>query len=114
MMCSKILSVTTRMLFCSVILGCLATPTSAHKVNLFAYVEGNTVHTESYFPDGRPVAGGKIEVYDGEENKLLEGFTDENGFFSFEIPEVDRVQIVLHASMGHRATATLAAEELGK
>jgi nickel transport protein len=27
----------------------------AHKVNLFAYVEGGTVFTESYFPDGRAV-----------------------------------------------------------
>jgi len=31
----------------------------AHKVNLFAYAEAGKVYTESYFPDGRPVEGGK-------------------------------------------------------
>ena len=34
----------------------------AHKVNLFAYVEAGEVHTESYFPDGRAVAGGRVSV----------------------------------------------------
>lgn len=36
----------------------------AHKVNIFAYVEGDTVYTESYFPDGKKVESGLVEVYD--------------------------------------------------
>ena len=41
-----------------------------HKVNIFAYVEGDTVYTESYFSDGKKVEGGVVEVYDSEGNKL--------------------------------------------
>ena len=74
----------------------------AHKVNLFAYVEGGKIYTESYFPDGKPVAGGKILVYDSQNNLLLEGLTDKEGLFSFAIPKVDELTIVIEASMGHK------------
>ena len=75
----------------------------AHRVNLFAYVEGGTVCTESYFPDGRPVQAGKVEVYDSQKALLVEGATDPEGVFCFPVPKVDDLNIVLDASMGHRA-----------
>jgi len=74
----------------------------AHKVNLFAYVEAGKVHTESYFPDGRPVEDGKVLVYDSGDALLLEGRTDQEGLFSFPIPKVDDLKIVIDASMGHK------------
>lgn len=74
----------------------------AHKVNLFAYVEGGKIYTESYFPDGKPVVGGKILVYDSQNNLLLEGITDKEGLFVFAVPKVDDLTIVIEASMGHK------------
>ena len=74
----------------------------AHKVNLFAYAEAGKVYTESYFPDGRPVEGGKVLVYDSQNNLLLEGVTDKKGLFSFAIPKVDNLTIVIEATMGHK------------
>jgi len=86
----------------------------AHKVNIFAYVEGDRVYTESYFSDGKKCIESKIEVFDNQGNKLLEGLTDEEGAFSFEIPPGDRdLRIVLTASMGHRAEYIIRADELG-
>jgi nickel transport protein len=79
-----------------------AAPALAHKVNLFAYVERGVVYTESYFPDGAPVAGGRVLVYDGGKSLLLEGTTDSKGGFSFALPKVDDLEIVIDASMGHR------------
>jgi len=76
--------------------------TLAHKVNLFAYAEAGKVYTESYFPDGRPVEGGKVLVYDSQDNLLLEGVTDKKGLFSFAIPKVDNLTIVIEATMGHK------------
>jgi len=84
----------------------------AHKVNIFAYVEGDTVYTESYFPDGQKVEGGKIEVYDSQGNKLLEGKTDSEGQFSFKVPKRDDLKIVLIATMGHKNSFLLKKEEL--
>lgn len=74
----------------------------AHKVNLFAYAEAGKVYTESYFPDGRPVEGGKVLVYDSQDNLLLEGVTDKEGLFSFPVPKVDDLTIVIEATMGHK------------
>ena len=74
----------------------------AHKVNIFAYVEKGTVYTESYFPDGKKVTDGLIEVYDSKDNKLLEGRTSKDGLFNFKIPANDNLKIVLTASLGDR------------
>jgi len=74
----------------------------AHRVNLFAYAEGGKIYTESYFSDGKPVEGGKVLVYDGENELLLEGVTDKEGFFNFDIPKIDDLNIVINAAMGHK------------
>jgi nickel transport protein len=87
-------------------------PALAHKVNLFAYVERGVVYTESYFPDGSPVAGGKVLVYDSGKTLLLEGKTDGKGLFSFAVPKVDDLEIVIAASMGHRNSYRLKRSEV--
>ncbi|HAJ33999.1 MAG TPA: hypothetical protein DCK79_11730 [Candidatus Atribacteria bacterium] len=89
----------------------------AHKVNIFAYVEGDKVYTENYFSDGKRCIDSKIEVFDNQGNKLLEGLTDKEGMFSFKIPAEDVIdgdlKLVLTASMGHRAEYIIRADELG-
>ena len=84
----------------------------AHKVNVFAYVDGGKIYTESYFADGRPVKGGKVLVKDKQETLLLQGVTDEEGLFSFDIPKIDDLTIVIDATMGHRNTFTLKRAEV--
>ncbi|MFH1626041.1 MAG: hypothetical protein ABID54_12940 [Pseudomonadota bacterium] len=84
----------------------------AHKVNVFAYVEGDTVFTESYFNDGRKCVNSKIEVFDSAGNKLLEGETNKAGEFSFRVPRKTDLRLILTASMGHRAEYTVPASEL--
>ncbi len=84
----------------------------AHKVNIFAYVEGKTVYTESYFPDGRPVGGGTIEVMDRHDTRLLTGKTDEKGLFSFPLPKKEDLTIVINASMGHKNSYLLKESEM--
>src|SRR5665648_123383 len=87
-----------------------------HKVNIFAYVEGGKIYTESYFNDGKKCMDSKIEVFDNQENKLFEGLTDEEGMLSLEISPEDIIdgdlKVVLTASMGHRAEYIIPANEL--
>ncbi len=87
-------------------------PAQAHKVSIFAYAEGGTVYTESYFPDGKMVQDGTIEVYDSQGQKLLEGKTDQDGKFSFPVPKKDDLKIVIIASMGHKSEFVLKKDEL--
>lgn len=84
----------------------------AHKVNIHAYVKGDTVFTESYFPDGKKIEGGTIEVYDSQGKKLLEGTTDKDGLFSFKIPKKDDLNIVLIATTGHKNAFLLKKEDM--
>lgn len=84
----------------------------AHKVNLFAYVEAGKIHTESYFPDGRPVEGGTVTVHDSGDALLLEGKTDPGGLFSFAVPKVDDLTIVIDAGMGHKNSFKLKKAEV--
>ena len=90
----------------------LCGPALAHKVNLFAYAEGGKIYTESYFPDGKPVDGGKVMVYDSQDQLILEGVTDKEGFFNFEIPKIDDLNIVINATMGHKNSFKLKKSEV--
>jgi nickel transport protein len=84
----------------------------AHKVNVFAHVEGDTVITESYFNDGRKCRDSTIEVFDKHGHKLAEGKTDAEGRFSFQPSVRTDLVIRLTASMGHRAEYTVLASDL--
>ena len=84
----------------------------AHKVNVFAWAEGDTVFTESKFSGGKVVKGGKIMVLDADGNLLLEGTTDDSGAFSFKAPKIADLTVVLEAGTGHKNTWTVRASEL--
>ena len=86
--------------------------TWAHKVMIFAWVEGDTVHTQSKVSGGKRAKDSTVVVYDNEGNQLLEGKTDEKGEFSFKVPKKTGLRIVLKASMGHMAEWKIPAEEI--
>lgn len=84
----------------------------AHRVNLFAWVEGDTVRVECKYPDGTKVRNGVIKVYDSSGKELLNGKTTDQGEFSFKVPQRDDLKIVLEAGMGHRAEWPLSKQDL--
>ncbi|MEZ4604371.1 MAG: hypothetical protein R2861_13520 [Desulfobacterales bacterium] len=45
----------------------------AHRVVIFAWMEGDTVYTESQFPDGRKIADATVKVFDPQKKLLLTG-----------------------------------------
>lgn len=98
---------------------CFAPASQAHKVNIFAYVEGDTVVTDSGYSRTRRVQGGTVEVHDAASGELLlSGTTDDQGNFVFPIPEKARqegldLRLVLKAGVGHQAEWVVKAEELG-
>jgi len=79
----------------------------AHRVNLFAYVDGGRIVTESWFSKSSRVREGLIEVFDAATGeKLLSGTTDDQGNFAFDIPPAARqrkadLRITLKAGEGH-------------
>jgi len=98
---------------------CLSAASHAHRVNIFAYVDGNTVVTDSGYSRSNRVNKGVVEVYDAASGELLlSGTTDEQGNYTFEIPEKAREQgldlrLLLKAGVGHEAEWVVKAEEFG-
>lgn len=84
----------------------------AHKVNMFAYVEGDKVMMEGYFADGNKPVNCEVIVTDPGKQVLVKGLTDHEGKFSFAVPEITDLRIVLNAGMGHRAEFVISRSEL--
>ena len=102
-----------RLFFVGIVLVvCLLTASSAwgHKVHVFAWVEKDTVYTESYFSDGNKVVNAQIQVFDNHEKLIMSGTTDKKGTFSFKLPTCTTLRIVLNASEGHNAEFDLAVD----
>ena len=90
----------------------ISSPAIAHKTTIFAWMEGDTVYTQSKFSGGRKAKHATVEVYDAEGDKLLEGKTDENGEFSFKLPKKAELKVVLVAGTGHRGEWSIPLEEV--
>ena len=86
---------------------------SAHRVNMFAWVEGDTIHSRSKFSGGRRVKDGVVVVYDLDGNQLLTGKTDDQGEFSFKMPRRVGMKMAVQAGTGHRGEWTITADEVG-
>ena len=106
-----------RIVFCCAFLPTLvaglvfAPPAAAHKVSIFAWVEGNVVYTQSKFMGNRIPKSARIEVLDAAGKRLLEGITDSDGKFSFNAPYRGDLKIILHAGAGHQASWNLGADD---
>lgn len=88
----------------------------AHRVNMFAWLEGDAVQVECGFNRSSPVRDGAIKVLDAATGALLlEGRTDAAGKFSFPAPEAARrghgLRLLLDAGEGHAARWDMEAEE---
>ncbi|MFZ5811604.1 MAG: hypothetical protein ACOY4F_06140 [Thermodesulfobacteriota bacterium] len=107
-----------RIVFLALTLACVPAPAAwAHRVNLYAYVDGGRIVTESWFRKSSKVRAGVIEVFDAATGeKFLSGTTDDAGNFAFDIPPAARakkadLRITLKAGEGHATETTIKAEE---
>jgi nickel transport protein len=105
---STLISIASR-LTCLILLATLVLPSPglAHRVTVFAWVDGDTVRTTSQFSRSNKVHSGLIEVMDAATGELLvSGRTNDQGEFSFEIPPAVRtrgmdLRVALKAGEGH-------------
>ena len=91
-------------------------PVSAHKVKVFAYVEGEKVIVEGYFGGKVKAQNCVVEVYDLDGNKIQTGKTDSNGIAEFALKDLagakGDLKFILEAGDGHKAEYTLKATDL--
>ncbi len=89
----------------------------AHRVRIFAYENGGTIFTEAKFSGGKPAKNSEILVQVADTNTiLLTGHTNEEGTFSFPVPEKAKnehlaLDIIINVGEGHKNQWRLSAEE---
>ena len=79
----------------------------AHKVKVFAAVQGRKVVCRGFFPGGGKPKNCPIKVFLPDGSLLIEGKTDENGRFEFEATVRADLKVVLEGGEGHRAEYTI-------
>lgn len=88
----------------------------AHRVNIFAWLEGESVRVECSFRRDVPVRNGTIVVFDQQTGGvLLRGQTDDEGRFAFTVPAALRqghgLRIRIQAGEGHQNEWVIEADE---
>ena len=97
---------------------CMTQPAWAHRVNIFAWIENDRVTVECRFSKSSPVRSGAVIVYDAATKaELLRGNTDDQGIFTFPVPQQARdaghgLHLVLKAGEGHQNDWDIDAAEL--
>ena len=100
------------LIFAWILMGLVFSPCAhAHQVSIFAWVQGDTIHTQSKFMGGKRPNQALVEVFDESGALLLTGRTDAQGQCNFLIPRKSDLKIVLTAGMGHRAVWTISKQE---
>ncbi|MBB5142673.1 cobalamin biosynthesis protein CbiL [Desulfovibrio intestinalis] len=93
-------------------------PAMAHRVNIFAWTEGPQVIVKCGFSGGNSVKNGDITVYDAATEKvLLQGRTNAEGLFRFDIPPAGKehgLRIRINAGEGHQNEWQMDAAELAQ
>lgn len=87
----------------------------AHKVVLFAWVEGDYIHAEAGFGSKRPAKDCDIKAFDAGGSLIFQGRTDQEGKFSAPVPRghAGDMTLELSAGPGHKGAWTIRADEFG-
>ncbi|SHG24679.1 nickel transport protein [Kaistia soli DSM 19436] len=93
----------------------LGSPAQAHKLKVFAAVEGDAVSGYAFFIGGGRPEGSAWIAKDASGNRIAEGSTDGEGRFAFDLPKAiaSAVTITVDTHEAHIASTTLAASRLG-
>jgi len=91
---------------------CQADQAWAHKIKLFAAVEGKVISGYGYFPGGGRLKNARLDVIGPDGQKIGEILTNENGEFSYEAKVRVDHQLVMDSGDGHLAKFLISADEL--
>lgn len=89
----------------------------AHRLNVFAWLEGDQVVVECNFGRNHPAANAAVRIVDSDTGKIiLQGKASNNGVFSFPVPKVVQdghgLTVEVNAGQGHYGDWKMDASEL--
>lgn len=88
----------------------------AHKINVFAIVEKDSLVVEGYFAGKVKAENSPVEVYDQSGAKVAQGRTDTSGVCKINLAEIKPIKgnlkVVIITGDGHRSEYVVKASEL--
>ena len=87
-------------------------PAFAHKLYVFAQLEGTSIHGRAYFPGDVPARKSDVIARDASGRELGRTMTDGEGKFTFMVREHVDYYLVVETPDGHGAQCTVHASEL--
>jgi nickel transport protein len=86
----------------------------AHKIKVFATVEGETINGYAYLSGGARVKNAAVRILAADDTLLGETVTDPAGSFRFQTKNPVDHRIIVDAGSGHVAEFTVKASELAR
>ena len=91
-------------LFIVITLACFSSSAFAHRLSVFAWIEGDELVVEGKLSGGKRPKKGMVYVYDGEDKLLLKSILSEDGTTRFPLPDYQTgLKIVIDVDGGHRS-----------
>ena len=88
----------------------------AHKINVFAVVEKDSLMVEGYFPGNVKAQNSPVEVYDSSGAKIAQGRTDTGGVCNISLAEMKPIKgdlkVVISTGDGHKSEYVVKAAEI--
>lgn len=87
-------------------------PALAHRLQVFAFADGDRIEGSAYFAGGGAATGARIQVLDAQGRPLTELTPDGEGAFSYQAQTAEDHIVVAETGDGHRAEWRIRASEL--
>lgn len=87
-------------------------PALAHKLNVFAHVEGTAIRGNAYFRGGTPAQKVQVTALDGAGHELGRATTDSEGNFTLDARTRCDHRLIVDTGDGHGGEYTVRAAEL--
>ncbi len=94
------------------ILAFTSLPVAAHKLQVFAFAEGDHIEGTAYFAGGAKASGAQILIQDAVGTTLAELTPDADGRFRYQAQMPTDLLIIAESGDGHRAQWRITADEL--
>ncbi len=96
-----------RLLAALALLAASAWPAQAHRLKLFATLEGETISGYAFFVGGGRAQDADLRIKDEAGHEIAQLTTDKSGAYSYKAPQTQTYHLIANTGDGHVAEATI-------
>lgn len=94
------------------LLGLSVSSSWAHRLDVAYAFDGDAILIEAWFAGEDPVANGEVTITAEDGTVLVQGETNDSGFFRWQPSEAQTVEVEIYGGRGHQQTIRIPASEI--